>query len=159
MFVTELPDSARSVTLRANQKNAPLVIREAFKKKHDETYGKFHILGGVSGGHFPYVITEDLKCIESHFEHFWTLLFFSLMTPPPSTSNLFAKLWKFSKYFWTFKGKKLKSLRMSQKSFLDNKKSRKIFHMFRRFYFWKLPLQFESNKWYWQNINKLCSRK
>ena len=26
------------------------------------------------------------------------------------------------KYFWTFKGKKLKSLRMSQKSFLDNKK-------------------------------------
>ena len=24
----------------------------------------------VRRGHFPYVITEDLKCIESHFEHF-----------------------------------------------------------------------------------------
>ena len=38
---------------------------------------------------------------------------------PPSRCT---KSWKFSKYFWTFKGKKLKSLRMSQKSFLDNKK-------------------------------------
>ena len=44
----------------------------SFQKKNDETYGKFHILGGgrVSGGNFPYVITEDLKCIKSHFEHF-----------------------------------------------------------------------------------------
>ena len=49
---------------------------EAFKKKkHDKTYGKFHILGG--GG---------------------------------------------SEYFWYFKGEKMKSLRMSKKSFLDNKK-------------------------------------
>ena len=54
------------------------------------------------------------------------------------------------KYFWTFKGKTLKSLRMSQKSFLDNKKITEDFpyvrggggqptygkfHMFRRFYF------------------------
>ena len=40
-------------------------------KKNDETYGKFHILGGGSaGGHFPYVITKDFKCTESHFEHF-----------------------------------------------------------------------------------------
>ena len=31
------------------------------------------------------------------------------------------------KYFWSFKGKKWKSLRMSQKSFLDNKKSQKNF--------------------------------
>ena len=53
------------------QQKIKIKVREAFKKKNDETYGKFHILGGgVSGGHFPYVITEDLKCIESHFEHF-----------------------------------------------------------------------------------------
>ena len=46
--------------------NKPIwLIREAFKKK------KIHILrGGSARGHFPYVITEDLKCIESHFEHF-----------------------------------------------------------------------------------------
>ena len=43
----------------------------SFQKKNDETYGKFHILGGgVSEGHFPYVITKDFKCTESHFEHF-----------------------------------------------------------------------------------------
>ena len=48
-----------------------VLIREAFKKNDDETYGKFHILGGGSaGGHFPYVITKDFKCTESHFEHF-----------------------------------------------------------------------------------------
>ena len=47
------------------------ILREAFKKNNDETYGKFHILGGGSaGGHFPYVITKDFKCTESHFEHF-----------------------------------------------------------------------------------------
>ena len=46
-------------------------VREAFKKNNDETYGKFHILGGGSAvGHFPYVITKDFKCTESHFEHF-----------------------------------------------------------------------------------------
>ena len=47
-------------------------VREALKKNNDETNGKFHILGGgVSAeGHFPYVITKDLKCTESHFEHF-----------------------------------------------------------------------------------------
>ena len=47
-------------------------LREAFKKNNDETYGKFHILGegGSAGGHFPYVITKDFKCTESHFEHF-----------------------------------------------------------------------------------------
>ena len=47
-------------------------LREAFKKKNnDETYGKFHIFEGVSaGGHFPYVITKDFKCTESHFKHF-----------------------------------------------------------------------------------------
>ena len=26
--------------------------------------------GGSAGGHFPYVITKDFKCTESHFEHF-----------------------------------------------------------------------------------------
>ena len=76
------------------------------------------------------------------------------MTPPHSTPTLCTESWKFSKYFWTFKGKKLKSLRRSQKSFLDNKKITEDFpyvggggrptygkfHMFRRFYFWKLPL-------------------
>ena len=48
------------------------LVREAFKKNNDETNGKFHILGGgvSAGGHFPYVITKDLKCTESHFEHF-----------------------------------------------------------------------------------------
>ena len=46
-------------------------VREAFKKNNNETYGKFHILGGGSaGGHFPYVITKDFKCTESHFQHF-----------------------------------------------------------------------------------------
>ena len=43
------------------------------KKNNDETYGKFHILGGgggSAGGHFPYVMTKDFKCTESHFEHF-----------------------------------------------------------------------------------------
>ena len=48
-----------------------MMFREAFKKNNDETYGKFHILGGGSArGHFPYVITKDFKCTESHFEHF-----------------------------------------------------------------------------------------
>ena len=48
-----------------------LSLRDALKKKNDKTYGKFHILGGGSaGGHFPYVITKDFKCTESHFEHF-----------------------------------------------------------------------------------------
>ena len=49
-----------------------LSLREAFKKNNDKTYGKFHILGGggSAGGHFPYVITKDFKCTESHFEHF-----------------------------------------------------------------------------------------
>ena len=47
------------------------LIREAFKKNNNKTYGKFHILGGGSAGvHFPYVITKDFKCTESHFEHF-----------------------------------------------------------------------------------------
>ena len=46
------------------------IVREAFKKKNDKTYGKFHMLGGGPGGHFPYVITKDFKCTESHFEHF-----------------------------------------------------------------------------------------
>ena len=47
------------------------LVREAFKKKKRRNIWKIpYLRGGVSGGHFPYVITEDLKCIESHFEHF-----------------------------------------------------------------------------------------
>ena len=37
--------------------------------------------------------------------------------------------WKYSKYFWFYKGQKLKSLRIVQKSFLDNKKVIVIFHL------------------------------
>ena len=59
-----------------------------------------------------------------HRKTFWafldTFIFFPIMTPP-STPTLCTKSWKFSKYFWTFKGKKLKSLKMSQESFLDDK--------------------------------------
>ena len=46
------------------------LIREAFKKKLRNIWKIPYLRGGVSGGHFPYVIMEDLKCIESHFEHF-----------------------------------------------------------------------------------------
>ena len=54
-----------------NPDNQGYMIGEAFKKNNDETYGKFHILGGGSaGGHFPYVITKDFKYTESYFEHF-----------------------------------------------------------------------------------------
>ena len=46
-------------------------VREAFKKKHDGTYGKFHMLGGgLQGGHFPYVVTKDFYSILSHFKPF-----------------------------------------------------------------------------------------
>ena len=55
----------------ANALECSIELGKLSKKKNDETYEKFQILGGgVSGGHFPYVITEDLKCIKSHFEHF-----------------------------------------------------------------------------------------
>ena len=43
------------------------------KKKKRRNIWKIPYLrgrGGSAGGHFPYVITEDLKCIKSHFEHF-----------------------------------------------------------------------------------------
>ena len=42
----------------------------SFQKKKLRNIWKIPYLRVVSGGHFPYVITEDLKCIESHFEHF-----------------------------------------------------------------------------------------
>ena len=34
-----------------------IFVREAFKKKNDETYGKFHILGGEGGGQQGSIIT------------------------------------------------------------------------------------------------------
>ena len=50
-----------------------LSLREAFKKKITTKHMENSIsLGGrgSAGGHFPYVITKDFKCTESHFEHF-----------------------------------------------------------------------------------------
>ena len=57
------------------------LLREAFKKNNDETYGKFHILG------------RGFKCTESHFERFQTLLFFStnIWKIPYVSSFLFLK--------------------------------------------------------------------
>ena len=114
------------------------------------------ICSGGPGGSFSICYHRRFKI---HRKSFWTFLdTFSFFPhdPPPShsSSSLCTESWKFSKYFWTFKGKKLKSLRMSQISFLDNKKITEDFpyvggggrptygkfHMFRRFYFWKLPL-------------------
>ena len=60
-------------------------VREAFKKNNDETYGKFHILGG--GGQQGVIfhmlsrkILNAQKAILSIFRHFY---FFPLCTPPP----------------------------------------------------------------------------
>ena len=68
-------------------------VREAFKKNNDETYGKFHILGG--GGQQGVIfhmlsrkILNAQKAILSIFRHFY---FFPLCTPPPSTTILWAK--------------------------------------------------------------------
>ena len=61
-------------------------FREAFKKDNDETYGKFHILGGGSaGGHFPYVITKDFVVfIFESFPYFiYKNNFNVFMIPPP----------------------------------------------------------------------------
>ena len=70
------------------------LLREVFKKKHDETYGKFHILGGggQQGAIFHMLSQKILnaqKAILSIFRHFY---FFPLCTPPhpppPSTTIL-----------------------------------------------------------------------
>ena len=45
-------------------------LREAFKKTTTNIWKIPYLRGGDSRGHFPYDITKDLKCIESHFEHF-----------------------------------------------------------------------------------------
>ena len=63
-------------------------VREAFKKNNDETYGKFHILGG--GGQQGVIfhmlsrkILNAQKAILSIFRHFY---FFPYV--PPSTTIL-----------------------------------------------------------------------
>ena len=128
-----------------------ILLREAFKKTHNKTYWKFHMLEGEGQwGSFFICYHERFEMQKKPFWAFLdTFIFSPYDTPPPAI--LWAKSWKFSKYFWSFKGKKWKSLRMIQKWFLDNKKSPKNFpyvggqptygkfHMFRRFFFWKLP--------------------
>ena len=62
-----------------------------------------------------------------HRKPFWAFLdtfIFSPYDPPPSIAA-----WKYSKYFCHYKGQKSKSLRIVQKSFLDNKKVIVIFHL------------------------------
>ena len=67
-------------------------VREAFKKNNDETYGKFHILGGGQQGVIFYMLSQKIlnaqKAILSIFRHFY---FFPLCTSPPSTTILWAK--------------------------------------------------------------------
>ena len=46
------------------------ILGKLSKKKTTKHMENSICRGGVQAGHFPYVITEDLKCIESHFEHF-----------------------------------------------------------------------------------------
>ena len=97
------------------------------KKKNDETYGKFHMLGGgVQGGHFPYVIRKDFYCILSYFKPFQTL--FSPLYNPPQTFLLnirFSKVWKI---LHLFEGKN-KSFRIAQKSWGGQPTNGK-FHLF-----------------------------
>ena len=56
-------------------------IREAFKKNNDETYGKFHILGGGQRGVIFHMLSRKIlnaqKAILSIFRH----LFLSLLLP------------------------------------------------------------------------------
>ena len=62
-------------------------VREAFKKNNDETYGKFHILGGGQHGVIFHMLSRKIlnaqKAILSIFRHI-----FPLCTPPPSTTIL-----------------------------------------------------------------------
>ena len=61
-----------------------LQLGKLSKKKNEETYGKFHMLGGGLGGHFPYVITKDFYCILSHFRPFIP----PYIHPPPAPSTI-----------------------------------------------------------------------
>ena len=62
-----------------NYQNTFMALLE---NKNNETYGKFHMLGG---GHFPYVITK-VYCILSHFRHF--LLIYPTHPSPPAPSTI-----------------------------------------------------------------------
>ena len=44
-----------------------VVAKGSFKKKNDETYGKFHILGGVSEGSFSICYNDTFKMHKKPF--------------------------------------------------------------------------------------------